>query len=83
MGKFDISNNFNKNISESFRNMNNIEDLLNLMNYVNKLIFNENAKPLELKYLTYNAYFKKINIESFVYPKNLVETEKFTHHKMR
>lgn len=69
MEKFDINNNFNKEISEYFRTMNSIDDLLNLINYVNKLIFKENTKPLELKYLTYNAYFKENKYKTFAIPK--------------
>lgn len=69
MEKFDINNNFNKEISEYFRTMNSIDDLLNLINYVNKLIFKENTKPLELKYLTYNAYFKENKYKKFNIPK--------------
>lgn len=56
-------------VRESFQSMKIPEDLVDILNLVNKNIYGEKASSLELKFLTYHAFHSKNKYKEFLIPK--------------
>lgn len=59
----------NKDVQKFFSEMKNIDDLVLLLNHINKKIYGTSTHELEKKHLTYHAYISKNDYKRFEIPK--------------
>mgnify|MGYP000570690462 CR=1 FL=1 len=60
---------FDEMIKIKFQKMTSVDDLVDILNLVNKELYGEKTKPLELKFLTYHAFHSNKKFREFEIPK--------------